>query len=201
MRETNLGLDEVKNTKIGTNDVKPNSQAGNVLKNSLLAGAGATALGVASQIPNEASFTKTPEEIQAESQPVNTPVNKPKVDYKKEISFRETGNVKKDPYTIVKKNTNGTYDLGKYQINTAALKAYGDDFLGKATTSKELLANPQLQEKFIEGFIKKMEDEGYDKDLIIAMWHRGWGNRSKERLAKLLNEDLTKKYLNNKPKE
>jgi hypothetical protein len=177
---------------------KPNSEAGKLLKSPLMAGAGATALGVASQIPNEASFTKTPEDIKSESQPVQKV--QPKVDYKKEISFRETGSVKKDPYKIVKKNTNNTYDLGKYQINTAALKAYGDDFLGKATTSKELLASPQLQEKFIEGFIKKMEKEGHSKDLIIAMWHRGWGNRSPERLQKLLNEDLTKKYLNNKPK-
>lgn len=180
---------------------KKNLSSGFSTLSGILTAAGLTGatVGIAN-IPN-----KTTVDVEAMRKETPKEVSPAKTNFKKEIAFRETGVVEGDKYKHKSKNKNGTYDLGKYAANTETLKAYGDDFLGKNVTEKEFLASPDLQEKFFEGFLKHMENKSAreprlkDPEFVMALWHRGFSDLTKERLDKLMSEEQTQKYLNNKP--
>lgn len=117
---------------------------------------------------------------------------------KDQIAFRES---KGDYQAVNHGNSNGTIDLGKYQINEATLKSYAKKFLGRDVSEEEFLSSPELQEKFMEKEIEHLKSLGVKKfDTLLALHHLGWGDVSTERINKIKNSSAVKKYLANKPK-
>lgn len=113
---------------------------------------------------------------------------------KSEIAFRESG-VSNNPYATVNAKTN---DYGKYQVNADTLKTYSKMFLGQEVTPQQFLANPQLQEKFMQNAITHLGTLGAKSlDSYLMLWHKGWGNVSSKRLSALKQDPEVQKYLNN----
>lgn len=140
-------------------------------------------------------------------QPVNTTTfihqNKPAGidEIKKQVAFRESGIEVargRDPYKVV----GPTKDLGKYQVSPDTLSDNSMRFLGKKMTPEQFLNSPADQEKFFEKTMEKFQKSFGVKNMDTAMilWHRGFGDISASRIAKLKKNPEVIKYLANKPK-
>lgn len=124
-------------------------------------------------------------------------------DLKREIAHRESGTIEGDAakYSHRGKNKDGTSDLGKYQLNNSSLKIWGPKLLGKPISEQEFLASPKMQEEFFEKMMNRFAKEYRvtDPQMAMALWHKGWGNLTQDRLNRLLAQEGVKKYLANKP--
>lgn len=115
---------------------------------------------------------------------------------KNEIAFRESG-ISKQPYSTI----GPTKDLGKYQVNPQTLASYGKQFLGRDILPQEFLANPDLQEKFMDNAVQHIGSLGAKSlDAYLALWHKGWGDVSSSRVRSLKSNPDVVKYLNNQRK-
>lgn len=119
-------------------------------------------------------------------------------DLKKALANNETGGVK-NPYSLRKFSGSTKYgeDLGKYQITTARLSEKSKDFLGRKVTPDEFIANPSLQDRFIDAQIKWQKENGLSDKEILATHRHGWGNMKPEQLKKAVSarEEYIKKAL------
>lgn len=70
--------------------------------------------------------------------------------------------------------------LGAYQISEAKLKENAKRFLGKDVTRQEFLANPSLQEKFVESEIKFLLDNNFSVESILGAHRGGWSDMSRQ---------------------
>jgi len=88
------------------------------------------------------------------------------------------------------------FNLGKYQITSARLKEKSKDFLGRVVSDDEFVNSPELQEQFMDSQIKWLKSFGLSDDEILATHRGGWGDLSKEHLARVMKERAN--YVNNK---
>ena len=176
--------------------VKPPKTKGSIKLGPLIGGAGASGV-VASQLPSTQTYVASKTE---ESPKVQYTQSKDLLTSKvrKDIAYRETRG-EKDPYSATNKNSNGTSDYGKYQVNEQVLTTYGKKFLGKEITPDEFLKNPNLQEEFFDKAIEHLKSLGAKTpEVIMMLWHKGWSDVSSTRIQELKNNPAVQKYLNTK---
>lgn len=128
------------------------------------------------------------------SDPINTPnIINGNIDYSKlrnSIKFNETNTIK-NPYSFtqpsgVKKYGNAN---GAYQVTDAEIKERSKQFLGRDITPKEFIANPTLQDQYMDGKLKYLQSQGYNKpEDFIASHRAGFSDTSEEAKAKRLKE-------------
>ena len=88
------------------------------------------------------------------------------------ISHMES-DVKGNKYMATRKNSDGSTDLGKYQVNSATLQNLAPKYLGMQVTPAQFLADPNMQERFATDRVTNFARQGYGKDDIASMWHHG----------------------------
>ena len=105
-----------------------------------------------------------------------------------------------------------TGDLGKYQVNPKVLKGWSKAWLGKEYNEKEFLNDPKAQEEFFKQYLAVVNRLQLTPEEAAVAWHRGWGElgtgdrkdrdeRFRAKLAELMDEPESKKYLENFNKE
>lgn len=147
----------------------------------LMAGvAGVTGVGAVSQIGSKETFER--EDVSSAKLIGDKSLN----DLKKEIAYRETRG-ESEPYSAKNKNSDGTYDLGKYQVNQTTLAHWAPKLFGKEITEEQFLGSSDIQEKFFERIMMRFANEYKitDPEVAYALWHDGWGgnlNKSDEQL-------------------
>lgn len=170
---------------------------GQVQAGALLAGVGITGAGtVLANSSNSTNYTAeagTP--IQQEI--TYTPDTKFS-NIREKIAYRESRG-SENPYTATNENKDGTSDYGKYQVNEQTLSTYSEKFLGRKVTPQEFLANPDLQEQFFDAAMKHLKSLGAKSDeVVMALWHKGWGDVSSKRVKELLKNPGVMAYINTK---
>lgn len=189
LRELTQYIKDIKSGKISP-------QEGKAKIATILAGAGITTGGVvAANSSNKTEYVadKPKKESTAEYK-----LGTENENLRKEIAYRESRG-STTPYTAVNKNDDGTSDYGKYQVNEQTLKTYAKKYIGKDITPEEFMADPAAQEKFFDGWVKRMKELGVkNPKTFLALWHKGWSDISTARIKELLNNKDVLAYINTK---
>ena len=126
------------------------------------------------QVPNpvsapQQSIVRRP----LQTQPIQ-PVAHPADRILKALAINETEGVK-SPYSFHKISGDKALgeDLGKYQVTTWFLERYSPRYLGRKVTTKEFLANPQLQEDFMRNRVVYLQKQGYTPAQIADLHRNG----------------------------
>lgn len=94
------------------------------------------------------------------------------------IAFNETRGIEDEQKKYQYRKPSGTEgmgdDIGKYQITTAELEAWGDDIMGRPVNVEEFAKSPELQDEYIEKKLAMIRRDvpGITDEEILAI-HRG----------------------------
>lgn len=102
----------------------------------------------------------------------------------------ETGGLKTDPYVFSQPSGIKAYGkaLGKYQVTESELKQFAQEYIGKPVTPNQFLSSPALQDAYMTGKIKKLQNEGFGDAAILALHNKGMSGKTdpdviKEKIA------------------
>lgn len=93
------------------------------------------------------------------------------------IKNNETGGIR-NPYSFRQPSNSGIRgDManGAYQVTDAELATYAPKYLGKTVTSQQFMADPQMQDNYMNVKATALAGRGLTPDQIMAV-HRGGGS-------------------------
>ncbi len=93
----------------------------------------------------------------------------------------------KSPYSFAQPSGSSTLGraLGAYQITEGELKTYAKKYLGFNITPQQFLANPQLQDQYMQSKANSLSSRGLNVQQIMAVHRYGGSDLTPEGLAKV----------------
>lgn len=146
--------------------------------------------GLASLLPNnvsEINTAATEEEIKKDLNKV-APINKNKM---LEVFRYQESRGEKNPYSFFQYSGRPELGdaLGAYQVTEGELETYAKRYLGREVSRDEFLNNPKIQDEYMIGKIRYMEEEmGFTIDEIFGAHRGGIGGRKNKNYSGYINQ-------------